>query len=324
MDVPGTISVRVHPLQGNGMDTYCKITQYADEVRNLYTFSFGTGRGPFWLVVSLHGKNNPLAYLDRVERVEKCSKGATKIVEMVKVIQLGLYAIKRMCPWVKRFIVRDDSHVVYHGISGSSIRLAYDSLLTHNMTWYQKEFGARLEGMVEAGAEKADGDVETFSSPGFQEARAVKGSLMYQFLKSLGVLDQPCREFGLICDLLPELEYQEYESAQSPRDFLSRVRSQFHDPASFCRVSWFDRYMGSLRIQLFMDSWFIPVEEVKEPDGFVVGKSVEESVLNSYRGGTRRNRRVKGNKRGQTRSQSLQGIVSGMDGTGVGCLSSTR
>jgi hypothetical protein len=324
----GTVSVRVNPLQGNGIDTYCKITQYeyADGTKNKYTFSFGTGRGQFCLIVSIDGKNYSSAYIDRVEKVEKCSKGRgmTEIADgMAKYTSLGLYAVTRMCPWVKRFTLKDDSKTICNGISGPSIRLAYDYLLKYNMTWYQKKFGACLEGVVGAGEEKdeAGGDIETFSSPGFQEIRAVKGSLMYQYMKSLEALDEPCKEFALLRDLFPELkEYQElYESARSPRDFLTRVRSQFPDPASFCRgvSSWFDRYMGYLRIQLFMDSWFIPVERVQEPNGFFVGKSVKESVLNTYQGGTRRNRKVKGKKRDQTRSQPLQGVMSGIDGLGV-------
>lgn len=321
----GTSSVRVNPLHGNGIDTYCKITQYeyADGKKNKYTFSFGTGRGQFCLILSIDGKDYSSAYIDRVEKIEKCSKGRgmLEIADgMAKYTSLGLYAVKQMCPWVKRFTLKDDAKTICNGVSGSSIRLAYDYLLKYNMTWYQKKFGARLEGMVDA-EEKADGEVETFSSPGFQEVRAVKGSLMYQFLKSLEALDEPCKEFGLILDLFPELKkYQElYESARSPRDFLTRLRSQFPDPASFCHsvTKWFDRYMGYLRIQLFMDSWFIPVEHVQKPDGFVVGKPMEGSVLNSYRGGTRQNRRVKGKKCGQTRSQTLQGLVSGIDGTGV-------
>lgn len=321
----GTVSVRVNPLHGNGIDTYCKITQYeyTDGTKNKYTFSFGTGRGQFCLILSIDGKDYSSAYIDRVEKVEKCSKGRgmSEIADgMAKYTSLGLYAVKQMCPWVKRFTLRDDFKTICNGVSGPSIRLAYDYLLKYNMTWYQKKFGARLEGMVGA-EEKADGEVETFSFPGFQEVRAVKGSLMYQFLKSLEVLDEPCREFALLRDPFPELkEYHElYESSRSPRDFLTRVRSQFPDPSSFCHgvTKWFDRYMGYLRIQLFMDSWYIPVEQVHEPDGFVVGKPVEESVLNAYRGGTRRIKRD-GKKRGQTRSRPLQGMVSGIDGAGVG------
>ena len=318
----GTASVRVNPIQGNGIDTYCKISQYeyADGSKNKYTFSFGTGPRRFCLIVSIDGMDYSSAYIDRVDRLEKCSRGRglTEIVEgMIKFVHLGLHVITKMCPWVKRFTLKDDSKTICNNVSGPSIRLAYDYLLKYNMTWYQKKFGAQLDGLVRE--EKVDKEVETLSLTGYEEVRVSKGSLMYQFLTSLKILDEPCKEFTLIRDLFPELdEYRDiYENARSPRDFLTQVRSRFPDPSSFCKgvYKWFDRYMGSLRIQLFMDSWFIPVDHVQEPVGFTVGKSVEESVFNSYRGGTRKIN--KGKKRGQTRSQPLQGITSGIGGSVV-------
>lgn len=310
----GIVSIRVNPIRGNDIDTYCKITQYeyTDGSKNKYTFSFGTGPLRFCMIVSIDGKDYSSAYIDRIERVEKCSKdrGLTEITDgMAKFVSLGLYTIRMMCPWVKRFTLKDNSKMICNGVNGPSISLAYDYLLKYNMTWYQKKFGARLEGFLES-------DTSYIGETGSD----VRETLMYQYLKSLEVLDKPCREFALLRDNFPELEeYQElYNSAHSPRDFLLRVRNQFHDSASFCKgVSrWFDRYMGSLRIQLFMDSWFIPVEQIQEPAGFLVGTHVEERVLNSYRGGRRKVRQESG-KRGHTRTRPLQGIVSGLDGLAV-------
>lgn len=312
----GTMSVRVNPLRGNGIDTYCKLTQYeyAEGRNNKYTFSFGTGPRRYCMIVSIDGKDYSSAYIDRIDRLEKCTKGVTitDVADgMAKFVSLGLYAIRKMCPYLTRFTLKDDSKVICQGVKGPSIGLAYDSLLKYNMTWYQKRFGARLDGFMEE--EKGD-DIETFSfSPGPRVFHAVKGSLMYQFLKSLEVLDEPCREFMLLRDHFPELDaYRDlYEASSSPRDFISRVRTRFSDPASFCHgvARWFDRYMNSLRIQLFMDSWFIPVEQIQEPRAFAVDKAVEESVLNSYRGGKRVTRR---NRQGRTpRRGRVQGIVGG-------------
>lgn len=295
----GTVSVRVNPIHGNGIDTYCKLTQYeySDATRNKYTFSFGTGPRRFCLVVAINGEDYSSAYIDRVDRIEKCSKGTgmTDIADaMVKFVSLGLYTIKRMCPWVKRFTLKDDSKLVCNGSNGPSIRLSYDYLIKYNMTWYQKKFGAQLDSPMKE-----------------------------LFVKSLEGLDKPCVVFESILEDFPELEpYRDiYESSNSPREFLTRVRSQFPDPASFCRgvTSWFDRYMGTLRIRLFMDSWFISVEDMREPVGFRVDRPVDEWVLNGGGGGrTRRKKTVRGRKRQTTRSQPLQGITGGFDsGHGV-------
>lgn len=330
----GTMSVRVNPLKGNGIQTYCKITQYeyADGKRNKYTFSFGTGPQRYCMIVSIDGRDYHTAYIDRVDRLEKCSRGVklTDIVDaMGKFVPLGLYAIKKMCPWVSRFTLKDDSKIVCDGVRGPSIGMAYDYLIKYNMTWYQKKFGAQLDGLV-TGKEDANGDgdekgIETLSlslDGGKQvDVRVVKDSLMYQHLRSLEVLDQPCREFALLRDHFPELETfrDVYEASSSPRDFIMRVRAGFSDPASFCRgVSrWFDRYMSSLRILLFMDSWFIPSEGVVEPEGFAVGMPVKESVLNTYQGGKRGGGKRRGGG-GTRRRVSLQGMVGGVEkGFGV-------
>lgn len=286
------ISVRVNPIHGNGIDTYCKITQYeyTNGSRNKYSFSFGTGPRKYCMIVSIDGTDYSSAYIDRVDRIEKCSKGTgmTDIVDaMVKFVSLGLYTIKMMCPWVTRFTLKDDSKLVCNGSNGPSIRLSYDYLIKYNMTWYQKKFGAQLE------------------SP-----------MRERFLKSLEVFDKPCSNIESLLEDFPELEpYRSvYESSTSPRDFLLRVRNQFPDPSSFCRgvSSWFDRYLGTLRIQLFMDSWFIPVEAVLKPEGFRVGRPVNERVLNG--GGTRKRKNIRGRKlRGVTRSHPLQGITGGFD-----------
>lgn len=325
----GIPSIRVNPLKGNGINTYCKITQreFIDGTKNKYTFAFGTGPRRYCLIVSIDGKDYSSAYIDRVDRLEKCSRGKslTEIVEgTVKFIHLGLYAITKMCRYITRFTLKDDSKIICNGVNGPGIRFAYDYLLKYNMTWYQKKFGAQLDGLV--GEEKVDKEVETLSPTGYQEIRVIKGSLMHQFLTSLKVLDEPCREYTFIRDLFPELEeYREmYENARSPRDFLRQVRIRFPDPASFCNgvYRWFDRYMGALRIQLFMDSWFIPVDHVQEPIGFAVGKPVNEQVLDTYHGGRgntlnqKRGKRERQGQRGKT-IRPLRGITCGIEGSVV-------
>ncbi len=328
----GIPSIRVNPLKGNGINTYCKITQheFVDGTKNKYTFSFGTGPRRFCLIVSIDGKDYSSAYIDRVDRLEKCSRGKslTDMVEgTVKFVHLGLYAITKMCKYITRFTLRDDSKIICNGENGPGIRFAYDYLLKYNMTWYQKKFGARLDGWV--GEEKVDAEVETLSLPGYQEIRVIKGSLMYQYLTSLTVLDEPCREFAFIRDLFPELEeYREiYENAQSPRDFLIQIRARFPDSPSFCNgvYRWFDRYMGTLRIQLFMDSWFIPIDQVQEPLGFAVGKPVNEKVLDTYHGGRGETlNKKRGKKRQEQRRKTIRpvrGITSGIEGSVVDSFS---
>ncbi len=78
MDRP-IYSVRVNPIHGNGIDTYCKISQYeyTDDSKSSYTLSFGTGKR-YCLTVSINGMDYSTAYIDRVDRVDRveaCSKG---------------------------------------------------------------------------------------------------------------------------------------------------------------------------------------------------------------------------------------------------------
>jgi hypothetical protein len=79
-----------------------------------------------------------------------------------------------------------------------------------------------------------------------------------------------------------------------------------------------------LHISVFSDGWFIPIEQVREPEGFAVKKQVDASVLNAplkanvkqkmnaQQGGRRGTKR-----RNKTRSR-LMGMVGGMShGCGV-------
>jgi hypothetical protein len=67
-----------------------------------------------------------------------------------------------------------------------------------------------------------------------------------------------------------------------------------------------------LHISVFSDGWFIPVEQVREPEGFAVKKQVDASVLNVTQGGRRGTKR-----RNRVRSR-LMGMVGGMShGRGV-------
>lgn len=322
-------SVRVNPIHGNGIDTYCKISQYeyTDDSKSSYTISFGTGPQRYCLTVSINGMDYSTAYIDRVDRVEACSNGGlSKIVNgMIKLVPLGLYTIKRMCPWVKRFTLKDNSRIVCNGKDGPAIHLAYDNILKYNVTWYQKNFGARLEGLVDA----ANETTETFSSS-LGALHAVKGSPMARFFTCLRALERPCYEWENIQDHFPEMRvyHDLYMSSPTIREFLLRIRSQYHDAESFCNgVSpWFDNYMDSiLHISVFSDGWFIPIEQVREPEGFAVKKQVDASVLNAPlkanvkqkvnaqqggRRGTKRHKKL-------TRSR-LMGMVGGMShGCGV-------
>ena len=146
---------------------------------------------------------------------------------------------------------------------------------------------------------------------------------MARFFTCLRALERPCYEWENIQDHFPEMRayHDLYVSSPTIREFLLRIRRQYHDAESFCNgVSpWFDNYMDSiLHISVFSDGWFIPIEQVREPEGFAVKKQVDASVLNvaqvkvtqGGRHGTKRR-----NKR--TRSR-LMGMVGGMSrGCGV-------
>lgn len=266
------VSVRLNPVHGNGLSTYCKLSQYeyVQGSQNRYTFSFGTGRRAFCMIVVIHGQDYTKAYIDRIDRLSSCIKGRDldKMAEgMVKFVQIGLYVIKQMCPWIERFTLKDDSAVVCNGVSGPSISMAYDYLIKYNMTWYQKKFGARLPD-----------------------------TMMDAFTQSLEVLDRTLVPFELIVDLLPEMiaVRDVYDIASSPRDFITQLRSRFEKPSDFCSAvsPWFDRYMNTLHIERFVDSWFIPVDAVVQPSNFSVGAAINADTMNrinlSVAGGSRR------------------------------------
>jgi hypothetical protein len=321
MDRP-IYSVRVNPIHGNGIDTYCKISQYEymDDSKSSYTLSFGTGAQRYCLTVSINGMDYSTAYIDRVDRVEACSKGGlSKIVNgMIKLVPLGLYTITRMCPWVKRFTLKDNSRIVCNDKDGPAISLAYDSILKYNVTWYQKNFGARLEGLVGA----ANETTETFSSS-LGDFHAVKGSPMARFFTCLRALEHPCYEWENIQDHFPEMRayHDLYMSSTTIREFLLRIRSQYHDAESFCNgVSpWFDNYMDSiLHISVFSDGWFIPIEQVREPEGFAVEKQVDAYVLNAPQKVNVTQGGLRGTKRRKKTRSRLMGMVGGMSrGCGV-------
>lgn len=285
------ISTRLNLIHGNGIRTYCKLHQieYPNPVYNSYTFSFGTGRNHYCLIVAIDGKDYTTAYIDRVQRFEKCIKGKSMkdVAEATaKLTELGIYTVKKTCPWITRFTLKDDSDIFCNGKNGPSISMAYDYIIKYNMTWYQKRFHAQLPGFVMNNTDHLDKKIISIPilSNG-SNVKVIENSLMHSYLLSLQILDEPCKPFSAMIDLFPELETfrNEYELSSSPRDFITRIRSKYSDPSTFCKniYGWFNRYMNTLHIKLYQNEWFIPVSRVKEPHGFRVSKPMNAAVLNN-------------------------------------------
>lgn len=219
----------------------------------------------------------------------------------VKLVRIGLYEMYRTKPTITRFTLKDDSNLYCNGADyGQRISMAYESLLKYNQTWYQQKFGAVLPGFVSMELQQ-DTTAITITINHTPTTFYVKpDSLMFYFLQSLSNMDLPSTPYPSMIHTVPGIKkiQTEYESAQTPREFMRNVRAVFtssngkFDKEGYCYAvaPWFSFYMNTLRIPLYYDAWYIPVTTVKQPDGFKEDTMEHANALRILTGGRRKTR----------------------------------
>lgn len=308
-------------IKGFGISTYCKITEQFqnDPIHYMCDFSFGTGIKKFCLVANYMIKRPDEIYIDRVENNKACliGKDITEIANgSVNLVRLALYEMYQRFPNITRFTLKDDSHLYCNGLDhGDRILLAYETLLKYNQTWYQQKFGAVLPGFISSTTDETQ--VHPVQPGTIQLVVPIhdvptifvvqQDSSMFYYLQSLANLDLPLIPYPSAVDNISDLAafQAEYESARTPREFMKNVRARFvlpngrFDKKAYCYavVRWFSRYMNSLRINLYKESWYIPVSTIVRPDDFSEEPLSKVNAMRHLDGGSRRQRtRSKRNK----------------------------
>jgi len=227
---------------------YCKVLLYT---AGAVTFLFG-GKTAYCMSVSVKNDTVTDAYIDRIEYNIACVKDGT--LEHKRgtsdMINAGLLTFHMLFPSIKRLIFTDDSHI--HCEEGSKVHkisIAHDSILKYGKTWYEDKFKA------------------TLPSPLFE-----------QYKESMKVLDEPVDSFEFQVERVPFLRPYEktYEESSSPRDFIRRLRVKYGDRYCFEVGKWLTKYMESLRMNIFKDSWYISVEKIKDTETFRISETDDE------------------------------------------------
>ena len=126
---------------------------------------------------------------------------------------------------------------------------------------------------------------------------------MEKYLDSLVVLDQPSIPYENAIDPFPTLErYREdYLATSTPREFISHIRNRLKTTEAYCMEvnGWFEGYMKFLDIKAFKEEWFIPIEVITKPDGYIETPMSQKDVINTFTGGGRKRSytRKHGNRR---------------------------
>ena len=228
-------------LYGYDVSTYCKIseTYVNDPIQYKCDVAFGTGLKKFCMISKYDVKNPDSIYIGRVENNTSCllEKGDSN-ERTVKLVRIGLYEMLRLKPSITRFTLKDDSNIYCNGSTGERISMSYESLLKYNQTWYQQKFGAILPGFVSSTTkpleESADGIIKIIMQiNSVLTTFLVKTeSSMFYFLQSLSNMDRPSTPYESIIQELPRLAsfQNEYESANTPREFMANVRAKYTNP----------------------------------------------------------------------------------------------
>ena len=308
-------------LSTSTLETNCKITvnERMPIGDNFFvSYSFGTGMKKFCMTASYRKPRE--IYIDRVERNGLCIKGGLVDDNSTSdVVLLGLYFIKTRMPIVTHFTLQDDSYAYcMKGVtSGKKLSMTYEAIMKYNQTWYQQKCHARLPGFVSVRE-------MTFGSSSPQHRvipciagtklgetieyrtiyyEAIQGSIMEKYLDSLVVLDQPSIPYENAIDPFPTLErYREdYLATSTPREFISHIRNRLKTTEAYCMEvdGWFEGYMKFLDIKAFKEEWFIPIEVITKPDGYIETPMSQKDVINTFTGGGRKRSytRKHGNRR---------------------------
>ncbi len=270
-----------YDIRGNGLHLYCKIIEYGiDTDYYKCTMLFGTGMRKFCLTASYDKKNPYEIYIDRVEKHDVCIlDGRLSNVGdgTAKLVKIALWTMKQLYPHVKQYTFKDTSQIHCDGEqSNDRMHMGYDYILKYNQTWYQKKFKAELDSEIYA----------------------------EKFNKSLKALDEHIVPLDLVKDIFPEFieQYkQEYESSNTPRDFINKLRKKHGK--EYCNIvgRWLNGYMEYLRIIIYTDSWLIKENNITKPANFKAIKLSSTDISSKL------NRIYGGNK---TRKQNRYSIIN--------------
>lgn len=318
-------------LYGYDVSTYCKISEtYIDDpIQYKCDFAFGTGLKKFCMISKYDVKNPDSIYIDRVENNTSCLLEKGDINERtVKLVRIGLYEMLRLKPSITRFTLKDDSNIYCNGSTGERISMSYESLLKYNQTWYQQKFGAILPGFVSSTTKfleepLVDGIIQiTIPINGVPTTFFVKTeSSMFYFLQSLSNMDRPSTPYESIIQEIPRIAsfQNEYESANTPREFMANVRAKYTNPngklnkKEYCYAvaPWFSFYINALRIPLYYDQWYIPASIVIKPDEFKEEPMEQTNVIHTLHGGHRitRSKPRSSIRRGSRRRIDQWGVI---------------
>jgi hypothetical protein len=261
--------IKGYDIKGYGMHIYCKITEYGIDTEGYKcTMSFGTGLKKFCLIAS-YSKDNPYEiYIDRIEKRDICIvNGTLSDFEegTVKFVKTALCTMKQLYPHVRKYTLKDNSQLVCNDTANdkNKILLSYDYILKYNQTWYQSKFNAELPD-----------------------------SFMDIAHKSYSILDKQLNPLPLVSDAIPELEKykHEYETSKTPREFIHTLRTKYGDAYCF-EVSWLNRYMLYLNIEIFPNHWYISENHIKSVPNYKATLLPQRNAIRKLDGGTRKNTR---------------------------------
>lgn len=300
-------------LQTSTLETSCKITVnerfplIGDEVP--VSYSFGTGMKKFCMTAS--NRKPREIYIDRVERNNLCVKsGLIDDEGTSKIALLGMYFMKTRSPLLKRFTFQDDSYLycVKGTTSGKKLSMTYEAILKYNQTWYQQKCHARLSGFVSKKEKAFEASPQNRVMPSIVGQKVgktieyrtiyyevVPDSMMARYLESLIVLDQPSMAYERVTDPFPMIErYREdYIATSTPREFVARIRNRLSQEDYCMQMNgWMESYLKFLDVKAYKDDWFILVEDIVKPDGYVETPMKKNAVERAFYGGATQKRSI--------------------------------
>lgn len=281
-------------ITGYDIKVYCKLTETNIEEPNYKcVISFGTGMKK-WCITALYDNTKPTEiYIDRVENNDLCLIGG-KLHNYekgtVKLVKVALYTIKYLFPDINKINLHDDSQIYCDETNKMfKLSLSYDYILKYNESWYQKNFSAELPGFISK---------EYMNGIKFSKIISEPDTLMEKYCISLKELDTPIMPYPLIINIFSQFsEYKdEYESSNTPREFISALRKKLKNDFCFKVGKWLNQYMLFLQIKLSPEYWYIQTKNIVSVTNFTINKLSSNNTQRILNGG-KRNKTQK-NKKG--------------------------
>ena len=250
------MSIIVYKITGFNINMYCKLTEYGINTdKYMCSMSFGSGRNKYCLNAIYKAESPYEIYIDRIEINNSCTINSllSDFDEgLVKLVKTALFTMKKAYPHVLKYKLHDDSHIICDGINNKfKLSLAYDYILKYNQTWYENKFNAELPGLL-------------------SNKKIEDGSLMENYLKSLKILGIELIPYDIITSAIPVISNykNEYNTATSPRTFITNIRKTYKDKYCFEVSKWLNGYMKFLQIKLSPEYWFINTSNILNVPNF--------------------------------------------------------